>query len=673
MLYEDNGRLIYRYDSETVAIEPWGKDGLRVRAAKSSPMPDENWALLKPERICRAKIAFIDGISTIQNGKITALVNEDGRIAFLNEKGETLLEEYARNRKKYAYAPGVVQSQDFASALNIEARQFKPILGGGHSLVARFESDPNERIYGMGQYQQPFLNLKGCELELAQRNSQASVPFAYSSRGYGFLWNNPAIGRVAFARNMTIWASESAAAMDYWITAGDSPSEILGNYALAAGSAPMMPDWAMGFWQCKLRYQTQDELLDVAREYKRRGVPLSVIVIDFFHWTRQGEWKFDPIYWPDPKAMADELRAMGVELMVSVWPTVDHKSENYREMEEKGYLVQVDRGQRIAMTFHGNTIHFDPTNPEARAYVWSKLKSNYCKCGIKAFWLDEAEPEYEFYDFDAYRYYLGPNLKIGNIYPLMYAKMVSDGMKQEGRAETLSLVRCAWAGSQRYGALVWSGDVDSSFRSLRNQLAAGLNMGLSGIAWWTTDIGGFHGGNPDDPQFRECFVRWFQFGAFSPVMRLHGDREPHSAPLGSSGGGLCGSGAANEIWSYGEEVYEICVKFINIRVKLQPYIKEIMRQASKSGAPAMRTLFFEFPQDERCWEVEDQYMFGPDILVAPVLHEKIASRGVYLPTGSDWLDAWTGEEHPGGVVAVKETPISRIPLLIRKGSNVSLV
>ncbi|NLN41196.1 MAG: glycoside hydrolase family 31 protein, partial [Clostridiales bacterium] len=560
----------------------------------------------------------------------------------------------------------------FASALDIEAREFKPILGGDYSLTMRFESNPEEKIYGMGQYQQPYLNLKGCELELAQRNSQASVPFMISSLGYGMLWNNPAIGRVTFGKNLTTWQAYSTKILDYWICAGDTPAEITETYAKATGTVPMMPDFAMGFWQCKLRYQTQEELLEVAREYKRRGLPISVIVIDFFHWTMQGEWKFDPGYWPDPDAMIKELKEMGIELMVSIWPTVDHRSENYQEMLEKGYLIRTDRGHRIAMDFHGNTIHFDPTNPGARKYVWEKVKKSYYDRGIRIFWLDEAEPEYTYYDFDLYRYHLGPNLQIGNIYPVMYAKAFFDGMKEAGQENIINLLRCAWAGSQRYGALLWSGDIHSSFRSLRDQLAAGLNVSLAGIPWWTTDIGGFHGGNPDDPEFREVFVRWFQFGTFCPVMRLHGDREPHSEPLGTSGGGICSSGADNEVWSYGPEVYEICKKYLEIRYRIKPYIEKLMREAHEKGTPVIRPLFYDFHEDKTAWQVEDQYMFGPDVLVAPILYPKMEKRKVYLPEDTDWKNAWTGEEFQGGQTIEVDAPIDIIPLFLRKGVELSI-
>ena len=424
------------------------------------------------------------------------------------------------------------------SAYHFQTREFKPIIGGDYQLTARFVSNLSEKIYGMGQYQHGLLNLKGAELELAQRNSQASVPFAVSSLGYGMLWNNPAIGRVTFGTNITTWTALSTEKLDYWITAGDSPAEIVEAYANVTGKVPMMPDYATGFWQSKLRYQTQDELLTVAHEYKRRGLPISVIVIDYFHWPMQGEWKFDPVYWPDPDAMIQELNDMDIELVVSIWPNVDHRSENFEEMKSKGMLIQTEHGARIAMDYMGNTIHYDATNPEAHKFVWNKVKKNYFEKGIRTFWLDVAEPQYDFYDFDHYRYHLGPNIQVGNLYPAMYARTFYDGMSAEGQESILNLTRCAWAGSQRYGVLAWSGDIKSSFESLRVQFAAGLNMGLSGILWWTTDIGGFFGADIRDERFHELFIRWFQFGTFCPVMRLHGYRWPF--PAEARGNGWCG-------------------------------------------------------------------------------------------------------------------------------------
>ncbi|MDR1046552.1 MAG: glycoside hydrolase family 31 protein, partial [Treponema sp.] len=621
----------------------------------------DDWALL-PQKSCNTDIKISDEGASIKNGKIEAKISKIGQIRIYNRKGELLLNEYLRGRLD-------IKDRTYSS-LELEAREFKPIIGGDYEVTLRLESvNADERIYGMGQYQQPWLNLKGMELELAQRNSQASVPFMISNLGYGFLWNNPAVGRVSFGKNVMTWHAKSSKKLDYWITAGDTPAEIEEAYAGATGTVPMMPGYAMGFWQCKLRYQTQEELLQVAREYKKRGLPISVIVVDFFHWPLQGEWKFDPVYWPDPDAMIKELKDMGIELMVSIWPTVDRRSENWNEMIEKGLLIRTERGFRIGMDFQGNTIHYDATNPEARDYVWKKAKQNYYDKGVRIFWLDEAEPEYSVYDFENYRYHLGPDVQIGNVYPLMYAKTFFDGMKAAGQKNIINLLRCAWAGSQRYGALVWSGDIHSTFESFRNQVAAGLNMGLAGISWWTTDIGGFFGAEITDPHFHELLIRWFQWGCFCPVMRLHGYREPMKPQYGSTGGAACRSGADNEVWSYSDEVYEVCKKYLFLRERLRPYIEKSMQAAHDKGTPVIRPLFYDFPQDKAAWETEDVYMFGPDYLVAPVLYEGLRERKVYLPLGAAWTNAWTGESFEGGRIVTSSAPLDIIPVFCRDSAK----
>lgn len=654
-------KLIFRYDAEEVWIEPWGPDALRVRATKEHKMPEENWALCSRGQ-ADSHITYTADGAEITNGRIRAKITKLGKITMYHADGRLLLEEYCRNRRDLLDAK--------CSAIEVEAREFRAIPGGDYHLTMRFESvDRDEKIYGMGQYQQPYLDLKGLDLELAHRNSQASVPFALSSLGYGFLWNNPGVGRAVLGKNIMSFEAYSTKALDYWIVAGDEPAQIEEAYAAVTGTVPMMPEYGLGFWQCKLRYQTQEELLEVAREYKRRGLPIDLIVVDFFHWPKQGEWKFDPVYWPDPDAMVAELKEMGIELMVSIWPTVDKTCENYGEMLEKGYLIRTDRGVRVGLDFQGATIHVDATNPDAREYLWEKAKQNYYDKGIRVFWLDEAEPEYSVYDFDNYRYWRGSNLQIGNTYPVDYAKAFYEGMEQAGQKHIVNLLRCAWAGSQRYGALVWSGDIASSFESMRNQLAAGLNMGLAGIPWWTTDIGGFHGGNPDDPAFRELFARWFAWGTFCPVMRLHGDREPRQPQYGTSGGASCCSGAANEVWSYGEEVYEICKIYLELREALRPYTRRLMTEAHEKGTPVMRPLFYMYPDDKNCWDVEDAYLYGPDMLVAPILWAGARSRSVYLPEGEVWVDYWTKTEHTGGQWIEAAAPLERIPVFVRKAER----
>ena len=671
MFLKERDRLIRKFDNETVWIEPWGDNSLRVRATLLPEMPDNKWALLdrQEKENDNLKIEIKNNEASIKNGNISATFTSRGTIIFRNQKDEVILEEYIRQRAVLNDTGNedvnVKTIKAFSSTLKLNPREFKPILGGDYNLTVRFESDPEEKIFGMGQYQQTFLNLKNCSIELAQRNSQSSVPFYISSKGYGFLWNNPGVGKVNFAKNITEWQLYSTKVLDYWITAGDTPAEIEEKYAEVAGKVPMMPDYALGLWQSKMRYQTQDEVMEVAGRYKEKGITPSVIVIDFFHWTEQGHFDFDERYWPDPAKMIKELDEMGIKAMISVWPTVSTNAKTYQEFLENGYLIHVDRGVKMTMQQLGNTVFIDTTNPNAQKYVWSKLKESYVSKGFKLFWLDVAEPGYMVYDFDNYRYYNGPSLQVANLYPLEYTKMVYDGLKEEGEENIVSLVRCAWAGSQRYGALAWSGDIDSSFKAFRNQVNSGLNMGIAGIPWWTTDIGGFHGGNPDDEEFRELMIRWFQYGTFTPVLRMHGDRQPHSNPLGTDGGGQCSSGAPNEIWSYGEENEKIFIKYIRIREALKPYIKELMKEAHEKGTPIMRPLFYDFPNDKIAWNIENTFMFGPDILVAPIINYKEREREVYLPTGENWIDANTGKQYSGGNYYTIDADIDSIPVFYK--------
>ncbi|MGN1026444.1 MAG: TIM-barrel domain-containing protein [Faecousia sp.] len=670
MFTEKNGKLFYQYDNETVCVEAWGKNALRVRATCNAGFAAHDWALTEPVENCAPRILISPGQSggndrcaSITNGEITASFNTHGVLTFTNAEGKTLLRE---NWRRLTDKPSM--------ALNSQGREFKSVGGDNWHLVYRFLPNDDEKIFGMGQYQQKYLDQKGCALELSHRNSQASVPFYISNLGYGFLWNNPAIGKVIFGKNGTEWIAESTKQADYWIAAGDDPKELEETYTAVTGRAPMMPDYGMGFWQCKLRYRSQEELLAVARKHKALGLPMDVIVVDFFHWTQQGEYKFDPEYWPDVPAMCKELKDMGIELMVSVWPTVDYRSENFNEMMEKGYLIRTERGTRITMQCFGQEVFMDPTNPGARAFVWDKCRRNYWDNGVRLFWLDVAEPEYTVYDYDNYRYCLGTDLEVGNTFPVYYAKTFYDGMKAAGMENPVNLLRCAWAGSAKYGALVWSGDIDSTFECLQRQVRAGLSMAVAGIPWWTTDIGGFNGGDIRDPKFHELLMRWFAYGCFCPVFRLHGSRQP-VIDLGEdfiSGIGQASSGAENEVWSYGEDCFRIMKKYLLLRERLRPYIKEQMELTHSKGIPIMRPLFFDFKEDKHAWNVDDQYMFGPDILVSPVMEAGAQSREVYLPAGACWTDAWTGRAFQGGQRIEAAAPIDVIPLFLKDGAKLPI-
>jgi alpha-D-xyloside xylohydrolase len=664
--------IAWTYDGDWVRIEAHGADGLRLRASTYASRPATPGALLDIAPVS-ADIERDGAVARIRNGRIVGELDLQGRVRFLDGQGRILLEEKWRQRDTVAKFWTVgSDAVDTISALGLAGREFKPLPGGTAQITVRFEARRGERLYGMGQYQQPNLDLAGCMLELAQRNSQASVPFVVSSHGYGLLWNSPAVGEACFAANGAVWTSRAAHEIDYWITAADTPAQIVRNYAQVTGTAPMMPEFALGLWQSKLRYRTQHELLSVARAYRDRGIPLAVIVADFFHWPVQGDWRFDPREWPDPAAMCAELKTMGTELLVSVWPTVDPRSENYPALAERGYLVRANRGVDVQQEFLGNTRFIDVTHPGARDFLWQTLKSNYRDKGVGLFWLDEAEPEYGAYDFDNYRYHAGEVLAVGNAYPLFYAQALHDGLSAAGETEIVSLVRCAWAGSQRYGALVWSGDIHSSFTAMRNQLSAGLNMAMAGIPWWTTDIAGFHGGHVDDPAFHELMIRWFQWAVFTPVLRMHGHRDPITPPAEPFRDGIaqCDTGAGNELWSFGEDVFAILRRYAALRERLRPYIAALMRTAHVAGDPPMRPMFYDYPHEARSWEVDDQYMFGPDLLVAPVVAAGVAEREVWLP-GGDWIDAWTGAPATGGTTARYAAPIERMPVFVRAEAQVA--
>jgi alpha-D-xyloside xylohydrolase len=646
---------------EVVRIQSWGPDALRVRVGLREIDGDLPGALDEPPEIIEPTVRQRgDDSLEITNGAITAVVTtesgDSGRDGLaLRFLGSATGEELLAEQPAHFWWPG--------------SRVFSALGGGRYRLEQHFRAYDDERLFGLGQRTHGRLDQKGMALDLVQRNGEVSIPFLLSSRGYGLLWNNPAVGHVELAANRTRWVAGSARQIDYWITAG-SPSQILGRYADVTGHAPILPEWATGFWQSKLRYRTQEELLEVAREYRRRSIPLSVIVADFFHWPALGDWRFDPVDWPDPRAMVDELQAMGTRLMVSIWPLVSPLSENFSEMAKRGLLVGSERGPAYLTEFaekgiptHIGVALYDPTNPEARAFIWERVCENYLRHGIRVWWLDACEPELRPMDAANLRFHVGSGDEVVNLYPLLHARAFHDGMLAAGEREVVLLTRSAWAGSQRYGAAVWSGDIPATFDSLRRQVRAGLNIALSGIPWWTTDIGGFHGGDPTDPAFRELIVRWFQYGAFCPLFRLHGDRLPRSPTTAEMTGG------DNEIWSFGDETLARIEAVLAMRERIRPYLHAQMVRAHEDGTPPMRPLFVDFPEDLRSWTAEDEFLLGPDVLVAPVVEAGARQRNVYLPPGL-WTHAWSGVTSEGPTEVRIDAPLDQIPVFLRSDAQV---
>jgi len=648
-----NSGLCYSLENEIIELEPWGRNGIRVQSTQSREIKRDWVNALINQGDNQASVELYSGGASLQNGGIKARINSKGELSFINvNSGKELLKEKPIH------------------SLSIPARTYKDLKGDLFHIDCCFESYDDEHIYGLGQHQHGRLDQKGCVIELIQRNTEVTIPFLFSSRGYGFLWNNPAVGRVELGYNATRWVAEAAPQIDYWITTGENPAEILSNYADVTGHAPEFPEWASGFWQSKLRYASQDELESVAREYRQRNLPLSVIVIDFFHWTRQGDWQFDSQYWPDPAGMIKRLEELGIKVMVSIWPTVSRLSKNYQEMWNKNFIIRNKLGTAAQMYFvdvqaeDGIYLHYyDSTHPGARKFLWEQVKNGYYQYGIKIFWLDACEPEMLPFLPENLRFYAGDGEAVANSYPLDHVRGFYEGVLAEGEKMPLFLCRSAWAGSQRYGAAVWSGDIMSTFSALRAQVKSGLNMGLSGIPWWTTDIGGFRGGNPTSSYFQQLIVRWFQFGVFCPIFRLHGHRLPNTDDF---------NGAANEVWSFGEPAYQIIQKYMLLRERLRPYIMKQMSIASKTGIPPMRPLFVDFPSDLICYQVEDEYLFGSDLLVAPVLDADVKMRNVYLPANSTWKDAWTDQVYTGGQWLSVEAPLDRIPVFLRGDASLPI-
>ncbi|MEV0618861.1 TIM-barrel domain-containing protein [Nonomuraea sp. NPDC050404] len=641
--------LIQSRPNEVLRVEPWGPHAFRVRSAPLSIRDDLPGALLEPPAADVAQ----DG-NTLTNGRITAELS-DGRLRFTRTgTGRELLADKA----PYVWHQG--------------PRVHAPLGDGTYRLEQVFQGYDGERIYGLGQHQHGRLDQKGLVLDLIQRNTTTSIPFLLSSRGYGLLWNNPAMGRVELAADATRWVADTAHQIDYWITAGDTPAEIMASYADATGHAPMLPAWATGFFQSKLRYRTQEELLTVARRYKELGLPLSVIVSDYFHWERFGDWRFDPEFWPDPEAMVKELDELGVKLMVSIWPTLEAGSDNYEAMRAAGQLVGSVEGGPLLQPWpaKGQGEHFQPNayvdsfSPGARRALWNELREHYFDQGIEVFWLDACEPDLTPRRAEQALYAAGPGRQVGNLYGHVHAQGLHDGLTEAGVDRPLSLVRSCWAGSQRHGIALWSGDIHATWEALATQVRTGLNVALSGIPWWNSDIGGFHGGDPASEEYRELLIRWFQFGAFCPIMRLHGVRHPAGPFVAEQ------TGASNEVWSYGERALEIMREHLLLRERLKPYLMELAKAAHERGEPVLRPLLFDFPGDVPAQEVDDQFMLGPDLLVAPVLAPGAARRTVYLPAGVRWVELATGHLHDGGTVEV-DTPLERIPVFVRAGSPVA--
>ena len=515
--------------------------------------------------------------------------------------------------------------------------------------------DSTEAFYGLGQHQAGVWNYHGEAVDLSQDNTNISIPMFLSSNGYGILWNNTSRSRFnnRFVHALYL-SSEAADIVDYYFLFGPDFDKIIASYRELTGAAPLFGKWAYGFWQCKNRYQSQEELLAIAHKYRELHIPVDNIVQDWFWWNKMGEPVFNKNY-PDPKGMIEDLHQNHFHVMFSFWPSFDPGSPVYEEMDKRGYFID----RTVVPGFHpqGNAL-YDAFNPDARKYYWELMDKSLFQIGADAWWLDTDEPETEHREANllvANKVAIGNGARYADLYPLMTTTAVYQGQRAASdQKRVFILSRSAFAGIQRNAVTAWSGDVEANWMSFARQIPAGLNFELSGVPYWTTDIGGFMLGHPDDPAYRELFIRWFEYGTFCPIFRLHGTRDPDT----------------NELWSYGPEAQTILTSYDRLRYRLMPYIYSVAWKTTSEGYTPMRPLAMDFRTDVRAQNIGDQFMFGPAILVNPVTEPGATTRHLYLPKAK-WYDFWTGKVAEGGAIDAI-APLDRIPLYVRAGSIIPM-
>ncbi|MGB8225996.1 MAG: glycoside hydrolase family 31 protein [Sedimentisphaerales bacterium] len=536
----------------------------------------------------------------------------------------------------------------------------------------------NEALYGLGQHQEGTMNWRGHYVELFQYNMRIVIPFLLSTKGYGILWDNYSYTKFNDNQFESYLWSEVADAINYYFVYGPELDEVISGYRIITGKAPMFPKWVFGYIQSKERYKTQEELLSIAREYRERKIPMDVLVQDWRYW-QDGMWgqkSFDKSRFPDPSAMMEQLhKDYNIHLMISIWPSMAPKSYDYQEMVKHPGFLYSDKESSC----------YDAFNEKARALYWKQANEGLFRHGIDAWWCDATEPEFlGGWDFcnDYFRTQMKPYIGSGARYMNAYSLMQTKGMYENQRQVTSEkrvfiMTRSCYAGQQRYAAATWSGDIVANWDVFKAQIPAGLNFCMSGVPYWNTDIGGFfvqsaqkgelgkgmwgRNGSYDlglsDDNYKELYVRWFQYGAFCPLFRAHGTDVPR------------------EIWQFGQPghwAYDALLKFDQLRYRLMPYIYSTAWMVTNDDYTMMRGLAMDFRNDSHVFDIDDQFMFGTSLMVNPVTAPKATYRNVYLPIGSDWYNFWTGKKYSGGQTIPVPTPIDQIPVFVKAGSIIPL-
>jgi alpha-D-xyloside xylohydrolase len=544
---------------------------------------------------------------------------------------------------------------------------------------ASFRSPDDEHYYGLGQNQEGYFDRRGHAVHCwndytAPAAPSFCVPFLVTNKHYAVLWDNPSKTTIEPGFNeQTRWNSEVGDRVSFFVIAGKTTDELYSGYSLLTGNTPMLPKAAYGYIQCKQRYSSQDEVLAVANGYRERHLPADVIVVDWFYYTNMGQMDFNPKYWPDPRAMNDKLHAMGFQTMISVWPRFVPTDRFYTEIVQHGWFEHLADGTPTnGLPYDKAGSDIDTSNPDAAHWYWNTIKDNILSQGFDSLWADETEPDLP---PNGSYFHIGPGTEYFNVYPLFHTGALYQGFRNdETDRRALILSRDGYLGVQHNGTIVWSSDIFPTWDTLKRQIPTGLDVAASGLNYWSNDTGGWqylpavhHPAHPPllDPSdartnvggyddYPELYTRWFEYATFLPIMRTHGSRK------------------ANETWSYGKQAEPILEQYLKLRYQLMPYIYSLGWFTHKTGAPYMRALFMDFPEDLKAAAIGDEYMFGPAFLVAPVTDQGATTREVYLPAGAAWYGYWTHQRYQGGQTVTVDAPIDKMPLFVRAGSIIPL-
>lgn len=659
--------------SQSIEIQFYSPEIVRViKTLKGQSFIKESLSVIKkPEATPLTLKQKGDGLN-IQSSKLKVMLNlKTGEVDFTAINGTSFIKEKPNGAS---------------------LTPFNDAGSNTYTVSQAFTLDDGEAIYGLGQHQRGNLNQRNQQYKnMVQGNTEDVVPFFQSVKGYGLFWDNYSPTTFSDKPEETSFTSDAGDGIDYYFMFGGNADGVIAKMRDLTGQAPMFPLWTFGYWQSKERYKSQDELVGVVKKYRDIKVPLDGIIQDWQYWGSNYLWNamdFLNADFSNAPKMVNDVHGLNAHMIISIWASFGPQTLPYKELKSKNMLLDFNTWPESGsdkwppnMDYPSGVIPYDAYNPEARNIYWKYMNKGLFSIGIDGWWMDSTEPDHLHFkptDFDI-KTYLGSFRKVRNAFPLMTVGGVSQHQRSAtDKKRVFILTRSAFAGQQRYGANTWSGDVTSSWQALQQQIPTGLNFSLSGIPYWNSDIGGFFlsrfSRKLADPNYRELYARWLEFGTFCPMMRSHGADAPREI---------------YQFGSKGDKVYDAIEKYINLRYGLLPYIYSTSWDVTVHGSSMMRALVMDFAKDDKTWSNAQEYMFGKSLLVSPVTSpmytkpsgaiegrdtvrvedfSSVKSKQVYLPAGTDWYDFWTGEKLSGGQNVSKPAPLDIMPLYVKAGT-----